>query len=144
MIELVYNMEKNEINDAFIDRIEQLMSYKSLNQRSFAIEIGFSYSTLNKYCNKKSNTIDFELIYRISSQYSDISTKWLVEGEGPMLLSDNSTNADSSERMLRLVDTIATLQGTINEQMKTIQLLTEDLKRTKGELAMLKNERNIG
>ncbi len=137
-------MEKNEINDAFIDRIEQLMSYKSLNQRSFAIEIGFSYSTLNKYCNKKSNTIDFELIYRISSQYSDISTKWLVEGEGPMLLSDNSTNADSSERMLRLVDTIATLQGTINEQMKTIQLLTEDLKRTKGELAMLKNERNIG
>ena len=46
--------------------------------------------------------------------------------------------------MERLVDTIATLQGTINEQMKTNQLLTEKLKKIESELAMLKNERNIG
>ncbi|EXY62608.1 hypothetical protein M085_4991, partial [Bacteroides fragilis str. 3986 N(B)19] len=38
----------------------------------------------------------------------------------------------------------ATLQGTINEQMKTNQLLTEELRKAKGELAMLKNERNAG
>ena len=38
-------MNKNEINDAFIIRIEELMKYKSLNQRTLANEIGFSYST---------------------------------------------------------------------------------------------------
>ena len=48
------------------------------------------------------------------------------------------------ERVTRLADTIANLQGTINEQMKTIQLLTEDNKKVRGELAMLKNERNAG
>ena len=137
------NIVKDEINNGFIDRIEQLMKYKSLTQRSLSIDIGFSYSTLNKYCNKKSNTIDFELVYRISSQYSDISTKWLIEGIGPMLTSDSNNESKNAERIERLVDTIATLQGTINEQLKTIQALQEKERKLSGELTMLKNERNI-
>ncbi|EYA48138.1 hypothetical protein M115_1785 [Bacteroides fragilis str. 3719 T6] len=60
-----------------------------------------------------------------------------------MLISDIKSDPNI-ERMERLVDTIATLQGTINEQMKTNQLLTEELRKAKGELAMLKNERNAG
>ena len=59
-----------------------------------------------------------------------------------MLISDIKSDPNI-ERMERLVDTIATLQGTINEQMKTIQLLSEENKRLKGELTLLKNERNI-
>ncbi len=137
-------MNKNEINDAFIIRIEELMKYKSLNQRTLANEIGFSYSTLNKYFNKKSNTIDYELIYKLVSQYSDISSKWLIEGEGPMLIAELDKESKNMERIEKLVDTITTLQGTINEKTKTIQLLDEELKRVKGELAILKNERNIG
>lgn len=134
-------MEKDIINNGLIERIEQLMKYKSLNQRSLSLEIGFSYSTLNKYCNKKSNTIDFELIYRIISHFSDINPKWLIEGIEPMLLSEINNDIKNTERLTRLVDTIATLQGTINEQMKSIQLLTDENKNLKGELAMLKNER---
>ena len=136
-------MVKDEINNGFIDRIEQLMKYKSLTQRSLSINIGFSYSTLNKYCNKKSNTIDFELVYRISSQYSDINTKWLVEGVGPMLISDLNNESKNIERIERLVDTITTLQGTINEQAKTIQVYEDKVRKLNGELTMLKNERNI-
>ena len=60
-----------------------------------------------------------------------------------MLISDIKPDPNI-ERMERLVDTIATLQGTINEQMKTIQLFTEENQKLKGEFAMLKNERNIG
>ena len=48
------------------------------------------------------------------------------------------------EQMKRLVDTITTLQGIITEQTKTNQLLTEELKKAKGELTMLKNDRNVG
>ena len=137
-------MEKDDINNGLIERIEHLMKHKSLNQRSLSLEIGFSYSTLNKYCNKKSNKIDFELIYRITSHFSDISSKWLLDGTGPMLVSEMDNDLKNAERITRLVDTITTLQGTINEQMKTNLLLTEELKKVKGELAMLKNERNVG
>ena len=61
-----------------------------------------------------------------------------------MLLSEVNNDAQNIERVTRLAATIANLQGTINEQMKTIQLLTEDNKKVRGELAMLKNERNVG
>ena len=75
--------------------------------------------------------------------YEDISAEWLLRGKGQMLLSEETPDPNI-ERMERLVDTIATLQGTLNEYMKTNQLLTDELKKVKGELAMLKNERNIG
>ena len=67
-----------------------------------------------------------------------------MRGKGEMLISESIKKDESTERITRLVDTIATLQGTINEQMKTIQLFTEENQKLKGELAMLKNERNIG
>ena len=60
-----------------------------------------------------------------------------------MLLSEVTPNPNI-EQMKRLVDTITTLQGIITEQTKTNQLLTEELKKAKGELTMLKNERNVG
>lgn len=76
--------------------------------------------------------------------YEDISSEWLLRGKGKMLISDSLKENDNTERISRLVDTITTLQGTINEQTKTIQLLSENNKKLAGELAMLKNERNIG
>lgn len=75
--------------------------------------------------------------------YEDISAEWLLRGKGQMLLSEETPDPNI-ERIERLVDTIATLQGTLNEYMKTNQLLTDELKKAKGELAMLKNERNAG
>ena len=47
-------------------------------------------------------------------------------------------------RMNRLVDTIATLQGALNEKDKTIKLLEEKVKRLETELAMVKNEWKVG
>ncbi len=51
-----------------------------------------------------------------------------------MLISDIKPDPNI-ERMERLVDTIATLQGTINEQMKTNQLLTEKLKKNRRRIS---------
>lgn len=126
-------MDKQDINNAFIERLEQLMEYKSLNQRSLSKEIGFSYSTVNKYCNKKSNTIDFELIYRLVSQYSDINANWLIQGKGEML----QNNEPAEDRMNKLIDTITFQQDTI----KTLQARIKELE---AELIISNNQKNIG
>lgn len=131
-------MDKQEINNGLIERLEQLMEYKSLNQRSLSKEIGFSYSTLNKYCNKKSNTIDFELIYRLVSHFSDIDTNWLIQGTGEMLLtSEQPTDSSESDRLSKLIDTIAFQQDTINNLQRRIKEL-------EAELIIANNERKIG
>ena len=117
-------MDKDFINSGFITRLESVMSDKGLNQRSLANSIGFSYSTLNKYCNKKSNTIDFELIFRILSQYDDIDASWLITGKA-------SLNSDAQERLSSLVDTISTLTTVVKSKDARIKELEEEITKLK-------------
>lgn len=124
-------------------RIKEIIAYSGLSDRAFAIKCGVAQNTLNRQLNGV-RELSLVTVNAILSTFEDISTEWLLRGKGEMLISESIKKDESTERITRLVDTIATLQGTINEYMKTNQLLTEELNKTKGELAMLKNDRNIG
>lgn len=124
-------------------RIKEIIAYSGLSDRAFAIKCGVAQNTLNRQLNGV-RELSLVTVNAILNTFEDISTEWLLRGKGEMLISESIKKDESTERITRLVDTIATLQGTINEQMKTNQLLTEKLKKIEGELAMLKNERNVG
>ena len=124
------------------EKIREIISYYKLSDRQFSIKIGVTQSVIGSMFQK--NTEPSSKVIRLTlNAFTDISADWLLRNKGPMLISDIKPDPNI-ERMERLVDTIATLQGTINEQMKTIQLFTEENQKLKGELTMLKNERNIG
>lgn len=124
-------------------RIKEIIAYSGLSDRAFAIKCGVAQNTLNRQLNGV-RELSLVTVNAILNTFEDISTEWLLRGKGEMLISESIKKDESTERITRLVDTIATLQGTINEQMKTNQLLTEKLNKIEGELAMLKNERNVG
>lgn len=126
-----------------ISRIKRIIAYTELSERAFAIKCGLKTNTFNNQITGN-RELSLLTVSAILSTYEDISAEWLLRGEGKMLISENQPNDENTERIAMLVDTIATLQKTINEQMKTIQMLSDENKRAKGELAMLKNERNIG
>ena len=124
------------------EKIREIISYYKLSDRQFSIKIGVTQSVIGSMFQK--NTEPSSKVIKLTlNAFTDISADWLLRNKGPMLISDIKPDPNI-ERMERLVDTIATLQGTINEQMKTNQLLTEKLKKIEGELAMLINERNVG
>lgn len=125
-----------------INRIKEIIAYSGLSDRAFAIKCGVAQNTLNRQLNGV-RELSLVTVNAILNTFEDISTEWLLRGKGEMLISESTRKDESTERIARLVDTITILQGTINEQMKTIQLLNEENKRIKGELALLKNERNI-
>lgn len=126
-----------------ISRIKDVIAYYKLTDRAFAIKCGIKQNTLSRQLNGVSE-ISVPTINAILDNYDDISAEWLLRGKGEMLISANQSKDENTERISRLVDTIATLQGTINEQSKTIQALQEKERRLNGELAMLKNERKNG
>lgn len=126
-----------------ISRIKEVIAYYKLTDRAFAIKCGIKQNTLSRQLNGVSE-ISVPTINAILDNYDDISAEWLLRGKGEMLISANQSKDENTERISRLVDTIATLQGTINEQLKTIQALQEKERRLNGELAMLKNERKNG
>lgn len=130
-------------NSTINGRIREIIQSSSVTDSAFAKKIGVTQSVIASMFQRGTEP-SAKVIASILLTYEDISSEWLLRGKGEMLISDNFKKDESNERISRLVDTIATLQGTINEQMKTIQLISEESKKIKGELAMLKNERNIG
>ena len=129
-------------NNTINGRIREIILSAGITDSAFAKRIGVTQSVIASMFQRGTEP-SAKVLTSILVTYEDISAEWLLRGKGQMLLSEE-TPAPNIERMERLVDTIATLQGTLNEYMKTNQLLTDELKKAKGELAMLKNERNAG
>lgn len=130
-------MEEININE----KIREIISYYKLSDRQFCLKIGINPSVLGSMFQKGTEP-SAKVIKLTLSAFTDISAEWLLRGTGNMLLSDNQPKDESAERIAMLVDTIAILQKTINEQTKTVQLQAEQIKKLTGELAMMKNERN--
>lgn len=130
-------MEEINVNE----RIREIISYYKLSDRQFCMKVGINPSVLGSMFQKGTEP-SAKVIKLTLFAFTDISSEWLLRGKEPMLLSEVKPDP-SIERIERLVDTITTLQGTINEQLKTIQALQERERKLSGELAMMKNERNI-
>lgn len=130
-------------NDNTINgRIREIILSAGITDSAFAKRIGVTQSVIASMFQRGTEP-SAKVLTSILLTYEDISAEWLLRGKGQMLLSE-VTPDPNIEQMKRLVDTITTLQGIITEQTKTNQLLTEELKKAKGELTMLKNERNVG
>lgn len=133
----------SKLMDTLIDRIKMIIEAKGYSPRGFAIAIGFNYSTLNNYLTGRRSTIDSELIEKALTSFDDISAEWLLRGKGDILIQKEETEP-GMDKLKSIVYTIANLQDEINEKTVLTQRLLEENQKLKGELAMLKNERNVG
>ena len=129
-------------NNTINGRIREIILSAGITDSAFAKRIGVTQSVIASMFQRGTEP-SAKVLTSILLTYEDISAEWLLRGKGQMLLSE-VTPDPNIEQMKRLVDSITTLQGIITEQTKTNQLLTEELKKAKGELTMLKNERNVG
>lgn len=122
-------------------RIREFINYLDITDSAFAKKIGVTQSVIASMFLRGTEP-SAKVISSVLAVFDDISAEWLLRGKTPMLLSEVKPDPNT-ERIERLVDTIATLQGTINEQSKTIQVYEDKVRKLNGELTMLKNERNI-
>ena len=125
-----------------IDRIKEVIAYSGLSDRAFALKCGIKQNTLSRQLGGVSE-VSASTINTILDNYQEISAEWLLRGKGSMLLQKEETEP-GMEKLKSIVYTIANLQDEINEKTMLTQRLLEENQKLKGELAMLKNERNIG
>ena len=69
------------------ERIKQLIIEKGLQPSSFADKIDVSRGTISHILNRR-NAPGTETIEKILRNFPDISSSWLIRGEGPMLNRD--------------------------------------------------------
>ena len=125
-----------------INSIKEVIALSGLSDRAFAIKCGIKQNTLSRQLGGVSE-VSASTINAILDNYEEISAEWLLRGKGSMLLQKEETEP-GMDKLKSIVYTIANLQDEINEKTMLTQRLLEENQKLKGELAMLKNERNIG
>lgn len=108
-----------------INRILQLRDFYGLSTRALAIKCGINQPTLDRML-KGINALNLNCVVSILNSFPDISAEWLMRGSGAMLIS--SAPSQDIERVNKLVNTIATLQDTIDSKSDAITALTERVK----------------
>ena len=118
------------------NRIKEFIDFTQMSVRKFAAECGLKQPTLDKHIRGTADPNVVTLI-GIAKRFPELSLEWLLLGEGQMMKANNTLDVaqeKNTERLLRLVDTIATLQDTINAKSDTIAMLTERIKQLENQL----------
>lgn len=113
------------MEDTVTQRIKQIIYHKSISPRSFALQIGFNYSTLNNYLTGRRKSVDSKLLSAIASTYDDISPLWLLTGKGEMLRSISPQSEDDSLAIEQLQEALEKAKETIYMLKGQNELLQE-------------------
>lgn len=127
-----------------IERIKKIINHYGLSDRAFAIKCGIKQNTFSNQINGV-REISLQTINSILITFEKISAEWLLRGNGEMLLtSEQPTASNESDRLSKLIDTIAFQQDTINNLQRRIKELETTNKRLEVELTIFKNNKLIG
>lgn len=111
-----------------VDRLQEILKFSGLSVRALANKCSLKQQTLDKHI-KGISEPSANTLMSLASAYPEISTDWLLLGNGTMLRADKE-----SERISTLIDTITTLQDTINAKTDTIATLNERIKQLESKL----------
>lgn len=115
-----------------VSRIKQLISQTGTSTRAFALKCGLRQNTLSNQLNGV-RELSLPTITAILNSVPQVSAEWLMRGAGEMFNSDQPNSAEL-ERINKLVDTIATLQETINAKNDSIASLSDRVKQLENQL----------
>ena len=117
-----------------IDRFDEYMMFKKLNDNKATIQLGFSVGTIGK-SRGEGRDLSKKAVQRILAVYNDLDEKWLKTGEGEMICQPrksriglygkeeevkNTTSKSSSSTLDRLVDQIFNNSTTIDKLVDEI------------------------
>jgi transcriptional regulator with XRE-family HTH domain len=74
-------------------RIKELIKEKDISVQKFASIIGQAEKSVYNYANGKTMP-KADVLQKIISSYPDVNSNWLLTGQGPMFLEDNSVRVE--------------------------------------------------
>lgn len=78
------------------DRLQQIIDYLGLSPNSFATKLGVSQPRMRNYLQGRNP--DYEILNRICITFVMIDARWLLSGEGAMLVESDGTHLSQTER----------------------------------------------
>ena len=105
------------MNNEIINRLDEYLRYKGLNDNQVTVQCGLSNGALGK-ARSRGKGITSQNIEKILLVYKELDARWLLTGEGNML---------GEEPVQSGSDFIQFLKNQNNELMETIQELNREI-----------------
>lgn len=103
-----------------IERIIKFIESTGLSEQKFAESMGVKQQTLNNYT-RGINKFPLSFIERMVEIYPDLSSEWLLRGEGPMLKSDTpyKEETETLKKFLKQTDALLAIR---DERIRRLEL----------------------
>lgn len=112
-----------------LQRVISICRQKSVSESQFAKMIGSNQKTINQQL-RGERSISLDTISKILSSFEDVSSEWLLRGEGDMLKPqptspylESKTNKTSAPHQIETKNINIDLQGEQIDSKKTIEVL---------------------
>ncbi len=116
-------------------RLLDFVSYTQLSRRKFQERIGVS----NSYIQNISESIGADVMNRISIQFPELNTSWLLTGEGSMLKNTSASSNTAEERNGNNVNISLTLDKAIDEIAEQRKLVAKSQEQMDRLIAIIEN-----
>lgn len=117
------------MEEGVLQRVISICRQKSVSGSQFAKMIGSNQKTINQQL-RGERSISLDTISKILSSFEDISSEWLLRGEGDMLKPqptspylESKTNKTSAPHQIETKNINIDLQGEQIDSKKTIEVL---------------------
>lgn len=116
-------------------RLLDFVSYTQLSRRKFQERIGVS----NSYIQNISESIGADVMNRISIQFPELNTSWLLTGEGSMLKNTSASSNTAEGRNGNNVNLSLTLDKAIDEIAEQRKLVAKSQEQMDRLIAIIEN-----
>ena len=116
-------------------RLLDFVSYTQLSRRKFQERIGVS----NSYIQNISESIGADVMNRISNQFPELNTSWLLTGEGSMLKNTSASSNTAEGRNGNNVNISLTLDKAIDEIAEQRKLVAKSQEQMDRLIAIIEN-----
>ena len=116
-------------------RLLDFVSYTQLSRRKFQERIGVS----NSYIQNISESIGADVMNRISIQFPELNTSWLLTGEGSMLKNTCASSNTAEGRNGNNVNISLTLDKAIDEIAEQRKLVAKSQEQMDRLIAIIEN-----
>lgn len=117
------------MEEGVLQRVISICRQKSVSESQFAKMIGSNQKTINQQL-RGERSISLDTISKILSSFEDVSSEWLLRGEGDMLKPqptspylESKTNKTSAPHQIETKNVNIDLQGEQIDSKKTIEVL---------------------
>lgn len=109
------------------EKIKMYLDYKGISPTAAERLLGWGVGAFTK-----AKSITADRVQELLLRFTDFSAEWLFRDEGSMIKCEQASQ--DLGRIAKLVDTIETLQGVINDKSGTIAALNEKITQLENQL----------